>query len=145
MYKCFFTCTHWGSCNVSYILKLHVCPSGVCLCGQCLATARSLCNFLLLSLAAKGKKVPCVTSSSCPCVTSSSCPWQQKEKNTHTHTGQGRGDQKKQPSRQQSLTDRSRWLEWRSHGLPTTRVFECNTIGAQRNHMPNLQLQIFHP
>jgi hypothetical protein len=24
------------------------------------------CNFLLLSLAAKGKKVPCVTSSSCP-------------------------------------------------------------------------------
>jgi hypothetical protein len=32
----------------------------------------SLCNFFLLSLAAKGKKVSCVTSSS--------CPWQQKEK-----------------------------------------------------------------
>jgi len=29
-----------------------------------------MCNFLLLSLAAKGKKVPCVISSS--------CPWQQK-------------------------------------------------------------------
>jgi hypothetical protein len=30
----------------------------VCLCGQCLEKniARSLCNFLLLSLAAKGKK-----------------------------------------------------------------------------------------
>jgi hypothetical protein len=50
----------------------------------------SLCNFLLLSLAAKGKKVPSVNSSSypwqqkekkplpVPYVTSSSCPWQQK-------------------------------------------------------------------
>jgi len=31
-----------------------------------------LCNFLFLSLATKGKKVPYVTSSY--------CPWQQKEK-----------------------------------------------------------------
>jgi len=73
----------------------------VCLCGQCLEknTARSLCNFLLLSLAAKGKKVPCVTSSSCPwqqkekktlpvpCVTSSSCAWQQKENSKHGREG----------------------------------------------------------
>jgi hypothetical protein len=63
--------------------------------------ARSLCNFLLLSLAAKGKKntpVPCVTSSSypwqqkekktlpVPCVTFSSCPWQQKEKKNITRS-----------------------------------------------------------
>jgi hypothetical protein len=56
-----------------------------------------------MSLAAKGKKVPCVTSSSCPCVTSSSCPcvtssscpWQQKENSKQgkagVRAGQGRG------------------------------------------------------
>jgi hypothetical protein len=51
-------------------------------------TARSLCNFLLLSLAAKGKKTLPV-----PCVTSSSCPWQQKEnsKQGRATIGQGQG------------------------------------------------------
>jgi len=45
-----------------------------------------MCNFLLLSLAAKGKKVPCVTSSS--------CPWHQKENLKQGRAGQGQGQGK---------------------------------------------------
>jgi hypothetical protein len=52
---------------------------GTVLVSVCLVSVRpgpethtfSFQDFLFLSLAAKGKKVPCVTSSS--------CPWQQKE------------------------------------------------------------------
>jgi hypothetical protein len=47
--------------------------------------ARSLCNFLLLSLAAKGKKTLPV-----PSITSSSYPWQQKENSKQGKAGQGR-------------------------------------------------------
>jgi len=61
------------------------------------------CNFLLLSLVAKKRRVPCVTSSSCPwqqkekktlpvpCVTSSSCPWQQKVNSKQGRAVQGQG------------------------------------------------------
>jgi hypothetical protein len=46
-------------------------------------TAHSLCNFLLLSLATKGKKTLPV-----PCIISSSCPWQQKENSKQGRAGQ---------------------------------------------------------
>jgi hypothetical protein len=54
-------------------------------------TARSLCNFLLLSLATKGKKTLPV-----PCITSSSCPWQQKENSKQGRAGAraGQGSKK---------------------------------------------------
>jgi hypothetical protein len=47
-------------------------------------TARSLCNFLLLSLAAKGKKN--TARSLCNFL---SCPWQQKENSKQGRAGAG--------------------------------------------------------
>jgi hypothetical protein len=62
--------THW----IRKFLILYMKATCLSVCLSVYLSCRAGCNFLLLSLAVKGKKTLPV-----PCVTSSCCPWQQKE------------------------------------------------------------------